>query len=102
MGALGIMAGGDQIDSFELALDFDMGPMAYGSLGFERVDGSLLGGDPVDLNWYSLDLNFIVADNATVAVYYLFSDGLMPVTYAGVSNGVWSGGVLAVQGTLRF
>ena len=59
-------------------------------------------GDSYDQNWYSLDLNFIVSDNATVAVYYLFSDGLMPVTYSGISNGVWSGGVLAVQGTLRF
>ncbi|MCH7945996.1 MAG: hypothetical protein IIC73_08310, partial [Armatimonadetes bacterium] len=102
MGAFGIMVGGDQIDTFELALDFDLGAQAYGSLGWERADGSLLGGEPVDLNWYSLDLNFIVSDDATVAVYYLFSDGLMPVTYGGISNGVWSGGVLAVQGTLRF
>ena len=56
----------------------------------------------MDLNWYSLDLNFIVGDDATVAVHYLFSDGLMPVTYGGIFNDVWSGGILAVQGTLRF
>lgn len=41
-------------------------------------------------------------DDATVAVHYLFSDGLMPVTYGGIFNDVWSGGILAMQGTLRF
>ncbi|MCH7905481.1 MAG: S-layer homology domain-containing protein [Armatimonadetes bacterium] len=102
MGAFGIMMGDDRITAVDVALDIDLNDRLYMSLGWENADGSLLGGDPVGLNWYSVDFNYAINGNAEIAVHYLFSDGRMPVTYGGITNKEWRGGILAFQATLRF
>ncbi|MCH7904259.1 MAG: S-layer homology domain-containing protein [Armatimonadetes bacterium] len=103
MGAFGIMMGNDDLTAFEVGVAFDLNSNWTANLGWENIDGSMLSAQQVDFNWYSIDLNYAVSDNADVAIHYLFSDGMMPLnsgTFSGTS--VWKGGILGVQATVRF
>jgi len=103
MGAFGILGFDDEVNSFEIGVDFELNNGWDMSLGWENVDGTMFDGDMVDFDWYSIDLNYAVSDNADVAIHYLFSDGQLPI-YDGEFgfNDMWKGGILGVQATVRF
>ena len=104
MGAFGIMMGNDEITSFEVGVAFDLSSSWTANLGWENVDGSMLNGSAVNLDWYTIDLNYAVSDNTDVAIHYLLSDGMMPIPAGGFFGSIntWKGGILGVQATVRF
>ena len=111
----GMLGGSDnKIDSFLVGVNFKTNNMFDVGLSYEDVKFKTSGSSDAKQRWYTLGVGYAMSSNSKLSIKYIFSDidnaglsFLQPNIPAGSgggfgANGVWKGGLLATQLSVKF